>query len=82
MRQSMSKGHYVVLGDQTTCGGRILEGDPTFKLHGLHRVLEGARVTCGNHAGDFRILGGISNVMGSVLLARWTVSAVAPAEPG
>ncbi|MBD8559521.1 PAAR domain-containing protein [Pseudomonas lactis] len=58
----MSKGHYVVLGDQTTCGGRILEGDPTFKLHGLHRVLEGARVTCGNHAGDFRILGGISNM--------------------
>ncbi|MCF5002498.1 PAAR domain-containing protein, partial [Pseudomonas lactis] len=58
----MSKGHYVVLGDQTTCGGRVLEGDPTFKLHGLHRVLEGARVTCGNHAGDFRILGGISNM--------------------
>ncbi|WP_347170907.1 PAAR domain-containing protein [Pseudomonas salmasensis] len=58
----MSKGHYVVLGDQTTCGGRILEGDPTFKLHGRHRVLEGARVTCGNHAGDFRILGGISNM--------------------
>ncbi|WP_124433088.1 PAAR domain-containing protein [Pseudomonas orientalis] len=58
----MSKGHYVVLGDQTTCGGRILEGDPTFKLHGLHRALEGARVTCGNHAGNFRILGGISNM--------------------
>jgi uncharacterized Zn-binding protein involved in type VI secretion len=58
----MSKGHYVVLGDQTTCGGRILEGDPTFKLHGLHRALEGARVTCGNHAGSFRILGGISNM--------------------
>ncbi|WP_339455690.1 PAAR domain-containing protein [Pseudomonas sp. EA_65y_Pfl1_P120] len=58
----MSKGHYVVLGDQTTCGGRILEGDPTFKLHGLHRALEGARVTCGNHAGNFRILGGITNM--------------------
>ena len=58
----MSKGHYVVLGDQTTCGGRILEGDPTFKLRGLHRALEGARVTCGNHAGSFRILGGISNM--------------------
>ncbi|KRP46527.1 PAAR domain-containing protein [Pseudomonas synxantha] len=58
----MRKGHYVVLGDQTTCGGRILEGDPTFKLRGLHRALEGARVTCGNHAGSFRILGGISNM--------------------
>ncbi|WP_338134696.1 PAAR domain-containing protein [Pseudomonas orientalis] len=60
--KKMSKGHFVVLGDQTTCGGRILEGDPTFKLHGLHRALEGARVTCGNHAGNFRILGGISNM--------------------
>ncbi|WP_339435928.1 PAAR domain-containing protein [Pseudomonas sp. EL_65y_Pfl1_R32] len=60
--KKMSKGHYVVLGDQTTCGGRILEGDPTFKLHGLHRALEGARVTCGNHAGNFRILGGITNM--------------------
>ena len=58
----MSKGHFVGLGDQTTCGGRILEGDPTFKLYGLLRALEGAQVTCANHAGTFRVLGGISNM--------------------
>lgn len=58
----MSKGHFVGLGDQTTCGGRILEGDPTFKLYGLLRALEDARVTCGSHAGNFRILGGIANM--------------------
>ena len=62
MGKTMSKGHFVVLGDQTTCGGRILEGDPTFKLHGLLRALEGALVTCGNHQGMFRILGGVPNM--------------------
>lgn len=58
----MSKGHFVGLGDQTTCGGRILEGDPTFKLYGLLRSREGDRVSCGSHEGAFRILGGISNM--------------------
>lgn len=30
----MAKGYYLVKGDMTTCGGKILEGDPTDTVMG------------------------------------------------
>ncbi|WP_171524053.1 PAAR domain-containing protein, partial [Acinetobacter nosocomialis] len=31
----MAKGYYLVQGDKTTCGGKILEGDPTNTIEGI-----------------------------------------------
>ncbi len=53
----MTKGFYLVLGDMTTCGGRILEADPTSTLLGIPMAREGDAVTCGKFAGKFVIVG-------------------------
>lgn len=55
----MTKGFYLVLGDMTTCGGRILEADPTSTLLGIPMAREGDAVTCGKFAGKFVIVGHI-----------------------
>lgn len=31
----MAKGYYLVKGDMTTCGGKILGGDPTDTVMGI-----------------------------------------------
>ncbi|XMB52004.1 PAAR domain-containing protein [Pseudomonas fluorescens] len=58
----MSEGHFVGLGDKTTCGGKILDGDARVNMHGVLHAREGDRVTCGKHAGTYQILGGISHI--------------------
>ena len=58
----MSEGYFVGLGDRTTCGGRIIEGDPRVNIHGVLHAREGDLVTCGKHEGIFQILGGISHI--------------------
>lgn len=55
----MTKGYYLLLGDMTTCGGKILEADPTNTLMGIAVAREGDSVTCGRHAGRFKIVGHI-----------------------
>ncbi|WP_073526264.1 PAAR domain-containing protein [Pseudomonas fluorescens] len=58
----MSEGYFVGLGDKTTCGGKILDGDPRVNMHGVLHAREGDRVTCGKHTGTYQILGGISHI--------------------
>ncbi|GFM80341.1 hypothetical protein PSCICN_10330 [Pseudomonas cichorii] len=55
----MEKGHFIGLGDQTTCGGRVLEGDHRLSMCGLARSRTGDRVTCGANGKTYRITGGI-----------------------
>ncbi|MDO7925990.1 DUF2235 domain-containing protein [Pseudomonas sp. KFB-139] len=55
----MEKGHFIGLGDQTTCGGRVLEGDHRLSMCGLARSRTGDRVTCGASGKTYRITGGI-----------------------
>lgn len=55
----MATGYYLVLGDMTTCGGKILEGDPTNTLAGIPVSREQDKVTCGKHSGIFKIVGHI-----------------------
>lgn len=43
----MAMGYYLVMGDKTTCGGVILEGDPTHLIMGKPVARELDRVTCG-----------------------------------
>lgn len=55
----MAKGHYLGVGDQTTCGGVIIEGDATHVLMGKAVAREQDRVTCGKHSGTYIIVGHI-----------------------
>ncbi|SDS04814.1 Zn-binding Pro-Ala-Ala-Arg (PAAR) domain-containing protein, incolved in TypeVI secretion [Pseudomonas trivialis] len=60
--KTMSEGYFVGLGDKTTCGGEILDGDPRVNMHGVLHAREGDRVTCGKHVGTYQIQGGISHI--------------------
>jgi hypothetical protein len=59
------EGFYLYHMDKTTCGGRILSGssDDTIDTpQGVReRVREGDPVTCGKHAGRFRVCGGMGD---------------------
>lgn len=56
-----AEGYYLVQGDKTTCGGRITTGAEDHTLFGKPVAREQDSVTCGKHAGLYRIAGGIDN---------------------
>ena len=56
----MSVGYFIGLGDKTTCGGEVLDGDKRINIHGLLHACEGDRVTCGKDGQTYKIVGGIS----------------------
>ncbi|WP_297203288.1 PAAR domain-containing protein [uncultured Pluralibacter sp.] len=55
----MSFGFFLRVGDSTTCGGKILTGDPTFQWYGIAAAREGDKVSCGKFLGTYKILGGV-----------------------
>ncbi|MGP9417468.1 polymorphic toxin type 44 domain-containing protein [Ewingella sp. AOP9-I1-14] len=55
----MTQGYYLVVEDETTCGGIIIEGDTTHTLFGRAVAREEDRVTCGKHPGTYFIIGHI-----------------------
>ncbi|MEM6160463.1 PAAR domain-containing protein [Erwinia sp. P6884] len=57
----MAIGHYLFRGDKTVCGGRIIEGCTDHQHFDRDMACEGHQVTCGKHAGRFRIVGGLEN---------------------
>jgi uncharacterized Zn-binding protein involved in type VI secretion len=57
----MSVGYFLRVGDRTTCGGKILTGDPTFQWYGVSAAREGDMVNCGKHPGTYKILGGVAD---------------------
>lgn len=57
----MSVGYFLRVGDSTTCGGKILTGDPTFQWYGVAAAREGDMVNCGKHSGNYKILGGVTD---------------------
>lgn len=57
----MAKGYYLVQGDMTTCGGKIITGAEDYTLFDKPVAREQDSVTCGKHAGLFKIAGGIDN---------------------
>lgn len=57
----MPIGHYLFRGDKTVCGGRIIEGCTDHQFFDRDMACEGHQVTCGKHAGRFRIVGGLEN---------------------
>lgn len=57
----MAVGHYLFRGDKTVCDGRIIEGCLDHQFFGKDMACEGHQVTCGKHAGRFRIVGGLDS---------------------
>jgi uncharacterized Zn-binding protein involved in type VI secretion len=55
----MGMGHFLRLGDKTTCGGTVLEGESGYLMDGIPRALEGAKVSCGADGETYAIVGGI-----------------------
>lgn len=57
----MAIGHFLFRGDRAACGGRILEGFNDHQFFDKDMACEGHQVTCGKHAGRFRIVGGLDS---------------------
>ncbi|ECU9385924.1 PAAR domain-containing protein [Salmonella enterica subsp. enterica serovar Newport] len=55
----MAEGNYLVVGDKTTCGGLIVEGDDTFTILDIPVAREMDKVTSGQHPGIYMITGSI-----------------------
>ena len=58
----MSEGYFIGLGDNTTCGGKVLDGDDRINLHGLLHACEGDRGSCGKDGKTYRVRGGVSHM--------------------
>ena len=56
-----AEGFYLVQGDKTTCGGNITTGAEDHILFDKPVAREQDGVTCGKHAGIYKIVGGIDN---------------------
>ncbi|WP_223530850.1 PAAR domain-containing protein [Pseudomonas sp. GL-R-19] len=56
----MAEGHFIRLGDKTTCGGKVKDADTRVMMYGLAHAREGDPVTCGVDGQTYRIEGGIS----------------------
>ncbi|ELH8608283.1 PAAR domain-containing protein [Enterobacter asburiae] len=55
----MATGYYLRVGDQTTCGGKILTGTPVIDWYGANAAREGDFVSCGKNPGvSYKIIGG------------------------
>lgn len=52
----MAKGYYLVLGDKTTCGGKILSGEPTHTIMGKPVARAQKPATCGQNRGIYNII--------------------------
>lgn len=47
----MGTGYFLVRGDKTTCGGKIIEGADDHTIMGIPQARDMDRVTCGRYPG-------------------------------
>ena len=59
----MREGYFIGLGDKTTCGGKVLEGDSRGNMFGILHAREGDRVSCGRDGKTYQISGGITHMV-------------------
>jgi len=57
----MTIGYFICVGNKTTCGGEVLEGDDGITWDDLIHAREGDRVSCGKDGNIYRIYGGITH---------------------
>jgi uncharacterized Zn-binding protein involved in type VI secretion len=58
----MGQGHFIRLGDKTTCGGQVLEADTRVMMFGIAHAREGDQVSCGKNDETYTIVGGVSYI--------------------
>jgi len=58
----MNRGYYIGLGDETTCGGKVLDGNAHNRMNGIARAREGDPVSCGKDGKTYQIVGGIAGM--------------------
>ncbi|VVP66860.1 hypothetical protein PS914_00431 [Pseudomonas fluorescens] len=58
----MATGHFIRMGDETTCGGKVLEADTRVMMFGIAHAREGDRVSCGKNDETYTIVGGVSYI--------------------
>ena len=69
----MAEGHFIRLGDKTTCGGKVKDADTRVMLYGLAHACEGDPVTCGVDGQTYKIEGGISYMVSHGRLVAGTL---------
>jgi uncharacterized Zn-binding protein involved in type VI secretion len=69
----MAEGHFIRLGDKTTCGGKVKDADTRVMMYGLAHAREGDPVTCGVDGETYRIEGGISYMVSHGRLVAGTL---------
>jgi uncharacterized Zn-binding protein involved in type VI secretion len=57
----MAIGYFIGIGDTTSCGGEVLEGEPGMMFGSMPRAYEGHRVSCGANGRTYTITGGIDS---------------------
>ncbi|MFK3660152.1 PAAR domain-containing protein [Scandinavium sp. NPDC088450] len=55
----MPTGHFLRIGDKTSCGGSILSGSPNHSFGGIATARNGDSVSCGKDGKIYHIAGGI-----------------------
>ena len=55
----MVKGHFILLGDKTTCGGEVTGADTSSRMNDRAHACEGDPVRCGVDGKTYEIVGGI-----------------------
>jgi len=59
----MKEGYFIGLGDKTTCGGKVLDGNSGVNMFGLLHAREGDHVSCGRDGKTYQIRGGIAHMV-------------------
>ncbi|MEA9392896.1 PAAR domain-containing protein, partial [Acerihabitans sp. TG2] len=54
----MAIGYWIVKGDKTSCGGRVLEGMQERRFADNPVAVNGSKVSCGKHPGNYYVAGG------------------------
>ena len=54
----MATGYWIVKGDKTSCGGRVLEGMQERRFADNPVAVNGSKVSCGKHPGNYYVAGG------------------------
>lgn len=58
----MAKGHFIRKDDETTCGGKVLEGATNIMMFGIAHARVGDQVSCGKDNKTYVIEGGVSYI--------------------
>ncbi len=72
----MAIGYVIRMGDKTSCGGQVLEGNPGFLIDGMPQARQGDSVSCGVTGQTYRIIGGIQDIFTEGGLAAGSLDSV------